>query len=151
MSVAPVGQRRGENGLIDDRRGSAAHRGAVERAPGGPDDGTSADASYDASIERVSVHQWRVGRMPRLFHRNRDRPDERIPAHAKLAAVAAAGDRDGEILLRRSRGRDVHRHVHDVLLGVDEYRSLWEQRLDRLEDYLRDLQAKEKKHGRKKK
>jgi DNA-binding transcriptional ArsR family regulator len=38
---------------------------------------------------------------------------------------------------------------------LEEYRRLWEQRLDRLEDYLRELQAKqakgakEKKRGRK--
>ena len=40
------------------------------------------------------------------------------------------------------------------LKGVDdwleEYRELWEQRLDRLEDYLHELQAKEKKRGRRK-
>ena len=43
-----------------------------------------------------------------------------------------------------------------ALKGVDDwlerYRRLWEQRLDRLEDYLRELQAKdktEKKRGRK--
>jgi len=37
---------------------------------------------------------------------------------------------------------------------IENYRQFWEQRLDRLEDYLRELQAqekaKEKKHGRKK-
>ena len=41
-----------------------------------------------------------------------------------------------------------------ALKGVDDwlenYRRLWEQRLDRLEDYLKTLQAKEKKNGRKK-
>jgi DNA-binding transcriptional ArsR family regulator len=33
---------------------------------------------------------------------------------------------------------------------VGQYRQFWEQRLDRLEDYLRELQTKEKKHARKK-
>lgn len=32
---------------------------------------------------------------------------------------------------------------------VNEYRQLWEQRLDRLEDYLRELQREEKPHVRK--
>ena len=32
---------------------------------------------------------------------------------------------------------------------VDSYRRIWEQRLDRLDEYLRVLQAKEKAHGRK--
>ncbi len=40
-----------------------------------------------------------------------------------------------------------------ALKGVDdwleEYRRLWEQRLDRLEDYLRTLQASEEKTGKK--
>jgi len=33
---------------------------------------------------------------------------------------------------------------------VDAYRKFWDQRLDRLEDYIRNLQAEEKKHGRRK-
>src|SRR5271169_5321312 len=34
---------------------------------------------------------------------------------------------------------------------VEEYRIVWEQRLDRLADYLQDLKKKEKHHGRNKK
>jgi DNA-binding transcriptional ArsR family regulator len=41
-----------------------------------------------------------------------------------------------------------------ALKGVDDwlerYRELWEERFDRLDDYLKSLQAKGKKHGRKK-
>ncbi len=41
----------------------------------------------------------------------------------------------------------------DALKGVDDwlenYRKLWEERLDRLGDYLQKLQTKEKKRGRK--
>lgn len=33
---------------------------------------------------------------------------------------------------------------------VEHYRRFWEQSLDRLDEYLKELQAKEKKHGRKK-
>jgi DNA-binding transcriptional ArsR family regulator len=32
---------------------------------------------------------------------------------------------------------------------LERYRALWEQRLDRLDDYLKTLQAKEKRRGRK--
>ncbi len=32
---------------------------------------------------------------------------------------------------------------------VERYRVIWEQRLDRLDEYLKELQAKEKRHGRK--
>ena len=31
---------------------------------------------------------------------------------------------------------------------LEHYRIFWEQSLDRLEDYLKDLQGKEKRHGR---
>ena len=37
--------------------------------------------------------------------------------------------------------------LKDVAEWVEAYRRIWEQRLDRLDDYLRELQAKEKKHG----
>ena len=33
---------------------------------------------------------------------------------------------------------------------LEQYRRLWEERLDRLDDYLKVLQAKEKRRGRKK-
>jgi DNA-binding transcriptional ArsR family regulator len=33
---------------------------------------------------------------------------------------------------------------------AERYRHIWEARLDRLEDYLQELQQKEKKHGRRK-
>src|SRR5512132_408814 len=60
-----------------------------------------------------------------------------------------------------TRGREAQwrpcRIEPDALRGVDDwlerYRRLWEERLDRLEDYLREIQAKdktEKKRGRKK-
>jgi hypothetical protein len=33
---------------------------------------------------------------------------------------------------------------------VERYRRFWEESFDRLDDYLKELQRKEKKHGRKK-
>jgi DNA-binding transcriptional ArsR family regulator len=33
---------------------------------------------------------------------------------------------------------------------VEHYRRFWEESLDKLDDYLKELQQKEKKHGRKK-
>src|SRR5260370_17320335 len=32
---------------------------------------------------------------------------------------------------------------------TEHYRHVWEERLDRLDDYLREIKAKEKRHGRK--
>lgn len=39
--------------------------------------------------------------------------------------------------------------LKDVAEWVEHYRQFWEQSFDRLDDYLRQLQSKEKKHGRK--
>ena len=41
--------------------------------------------------------------------------------------------------------------LREVSDWVEHYRRFWEQSLDRLGVYLKELQAKEKKHGRKKK
>ena len=41
--------------------------------------------------------------------------------------------------------------LKDVAGWVERYRRFWEQSFDRLEDYLRELQKKEQKHGRKRK
>ena len=37
--------------------------------------------------------------------------------------------------------------LRDVSHWVEQYRQFWEQRLDRLEEYLRELQAKEREQG----
>jgi DNA-binding transcriptional ArsR family regulator len=39
--------------------------------------------------------------------------------------------------------------LKEVADWTERYRHIWEQRLDRLDAYLTELQAKEKKHGRK--
>lgn len=41
--------------------------------------------------------------------------------------------------------------LKDVADWVEHYRTFWEQSLDRLDDYLQELQGKEKKNGRTKK
>ncbi|SRR6266436_827740 len=38
--------------------------------------------------------------------------------------------------------------LKDVADWVENYRMAWEKRLDRLHNYLSEIQAKEKKHGR---
>ena len=39
--------------------------------------------------------------------------------------------------------------LKEVAGWVERYRDFWEQSFDRLDDYLRELKSKEKKHGRK--
>ncbi|MBI3773148.1 MAG: helix-turn-helix transcriptional regulator [Gammaproteobacteria bacterium] len=41
--------------------------------------------------------------------------------------------------------------LQEISDWVVQYRQFWEQSFDRLDEYLQDLQAKEKKRGRKKK
>lgn len=38
--------------------------------------------------------------------------------------------------------------IKDVAAWAERYRHIWEQRLDRLDDYLQELQKKEKRRGR---
>jgi DNA-binding transcriptional ArsR family regulator len=40
--------------------------------------------------------------------------------------------------------------LKDAAEWLEEYRRFWEQSFDRLDEYLRELQKKETKHGRKK-
>ena len=40
--------------------------------------------------------------------------------------------------------------LNEVSHWVEQYRSLWNQKLDALETYLNDLQTKKKKHGKSK-
>ncbi len=39
--------------------------------------------------------------------------------------------------------------LKNVAEWTEKYRHIWEERLDRLDTYLQELKAKEKKHGRK--
>lgn len=58
-----------------------------------------------------------------------------------------------------ARGRDAQwrpcrleaGRLKEVADWVEHYRRFWEQRLDRLDAYLQELQRKEKRHGRRKK
>jgi DNA-binding transcriptional ArsR family regulator len=43
------------------------------------------------------------------------------------------------------------RPLRDVADWVEHYRRFWEERFDRLDQYLKELQAREKRHGRNKK
>lgn len=57
-----------------------------------------------------------------------------------------------------SRGRDAQwrpcrleaERLREVARWVERYRTFWEQRLDRLDAHLRELQREEKKHGHEK-
>jgi DNA-binding transcriptional ArsR family regulator len=114
-----------------------------------------ADPTRRAILARLALGESSVSALAEPF-------DISLPAVSRhLKVLAQAG------LI--ARGREAQwrpcRIELDALKGVDEwleeYRRLWEQRLDRLEDYLRTLQPgeseanapeknQEKKRGRKK-
>lgn len=74
-----------------------------------------------------------------------------LPAVSKhLRVLERAG------LVRRKRSGRMHslkleaKPMQHAQAWIEEYRKFWEQRFDRLDDYLKQLQAKEKKHELKK-
>lgn len=76
--------------------------------------------------------------------------DMSLPAISKHLKVL---ERSG--LITRSRDaqwrpcRLKARPLKDASHWIEGYRRFWEESLDRLDDYLKELQSKEKKHGRK--
>ncbi|HEY0567964.1 MAG TPA: metalloregulator ArsR/SmtB family transcription factor [Xanthobacteraceae bacterium] len=97
-----------------------------------------ADPTRRAILARLALGETSVSELAEPFEMS-------LPAVSKHLKVL---ERAGLI----SRGREAQwrpcRIQPDALKGVDEwlqeYRRLWEVRLDRLDDYLKELQAKEK-------
>ena len=76
--------------------------------------------------------------------------DMSLPAvskHLKVLERAGLVGRDREAQWRPSRLKA--ERLKDVADWVERYRRFWEGSFDRLDEYLQDLQRKEKKHGRK--
>jgi DNA-binding transcriptional ArsR family regulator len=103
-----------------------------------------ADPTRRAILARLALGETSVTELAEPFEMS-------LPAVSKHLKVL---ERAGLI----ARGREAQwrscrielaalKHVDEWL---EEYRRLWDARLDRLDDYLKKLQAKEKKHGRKK-
>lgn len=103
-----------------------------------------ADPTRRAILARLATGESSVTELAEPFHMT-------MPAVTKhLKVLERAG------LITRSRDAQWRpcqlnaEPLKDVSGWVEQYRRHWEARLDRLEDYLKRLQAKEKKHGRKK-
>jgi DNA-binding transcriptional ArsR family regulator len=102
-----------------------------------------ADPTRRAILARLALGETSVSELAQPF-------DMTLPAISKHLKVL---ERAGLI----SRGRDAQRRpcrleaspLRDVSAWVADYRRFWEQRLDRLEDYLKEAQAKRRSHGRK--
>jgi DNA-binding transcriptional ArsR family regulator len=102
-----------------------------------------ADPTRRAILARLTLGETSVGELAEPF-------DMTLPAITKHLKVL---ERAGLI----SRGRDAQRRpcrleaapLREVSEWVADYRRFWEQRLDRLEAYLKKAQAKKGSHGRK--
>jgi len=106
-----------------------------------------ADPTRRAILARLALGETSVSELAKPF----DISGPAISKHLKVLERAGLIARGREAQWRPCRLEPI------ALKGVDEwlerYRVFWEQRLDRLEDYLRELQAKdktEKKRVRKK-
>jgi len=103
-----------------------------------------ADPTRRAILARLAVGETSVTELADPFEMS-------LPAvskHLKVLERAGLIARGREAQWRPCRIEPAAlKHVDDWL---EEYRRLWDARLDRLDDYLQKLQAKEKKHGRKK-
>ena len=75
-----------------------------------------------------------------------------LPAVSKHLRVL-----EGAGLIQRKRDGRIHRlkleaaPMKQASQWIEEYRRFWEESFDRLDDYLKKLQAKEKKHDHRKK
>ena len=104
-----------------------------------------ADPTRRAILSRLASGETSVTALAEPF-------DMSLPAISKHLKVL---ERSGLIV----RGRDAQWRpcrlkaapLKDVADWVEHYRRFWEERLDRLDDYLQELQQKEKPHGRRKK
>jgi len=103
-----------------------------------------ADPTRRAILARLTLGETSVSELAKPF-------DMSLPAVSKHLKVL---ERAGLI----ARGREAQwrpcrietKALKEVDHWLEDYRRMWDERLDRLEDYLQQLQSKEKKHGRKK-
>jgi DNA-binding transcriptional ArsR family regulator len=101
-----------------------------------------ADPTRRAILARLAAGETSVQELAEPF-------DISLPAvsrHLKVLANAGLIVRGREAQWRPARLEA--EPLRDVAGWVEQYRRHWEQRLDQLDDYLKELQRKEKEHGR---
>jgi DNA-binding transcriptional ArsR family regulator len=104
-----------------------------------------ADPTRRAMLARLTLGEASVGELAAPF-------DMSLPAiskHLKVLARAGLIARGREAQWRPCRLQAMP--LKEIADWAADYRRHWEQRLDRLDDYLYTLQSKEKKRGRTKK
>jgi DNA-binding transcriptional ArsR family regulator len=102
-----------------------------------------ADPTRRAILSRLATGEASVTELAEPF-------DMSLPAISKhLKVLERAGliarGREAQWRPRRLKAE----RLKDAADWLERYRRFWEESLDRLDDYLRELQMKEQKHGRK--
>jgi DNA-binding transcriptional ArsR family regulator len=104
-----------------------------------------ADPTRRAILARLALGQTSVTELAQPFEMS-------LPAiskHLKVLEHAGLIARGREAQWRPCRIEGTA--LKDVDNWLERYRQFWDQSFDRLDDYLRELQANEKKRGRKRK
>ena len=104
-----------------------------------------ADPTRRAMVARLATGEASVQELAKPFHMS-------LPAISKHLKVL---EKSG-LIIRRSEAQKrlcklQTKPIKDAVDWLEHHRKLWEERLDRLDDYLKELQQKEKDHGRHKK
>src|ERR1700681_2532273 len=103
-----------------------------------------ADPTRRAILARLVLGETSVGDLAKPF----DISGPAISKHLKVLERAGLIARSREAQWRPCRIEP--RALKSVDDWLERYRCFWEERFDRLDEYLRELQTKEKKRGRKK-
>jgi DNA-binding transcriptional ArsR family regulator len=103
-----------------------------------------ADPTRRAILARLVLGETSVGDLAKPF----DISGPAISKHLKVLERAGLIARSREAQWRPCRIEP--RALKSVDDWLERYRRFWEERFDRLDEYLRELQAREKKRGRKK-
>ncbi|MDB6090241.1 MAG: ArsR family transcriptional regulator [Gammaproteobacteria bacterium] len=103
-----------------------------------------ADPTRRAILARLASGEASVMELAEPF----DMSQPSVSKHLKVLERAGLITRSREAQWRPCRLRA--KPLKDVATWVADYRRHWEQRLDRLDDYLGELQTKARQHGRQK-
>jgi DNA-binding transcriptional ArsR family regulator len=103
-----------------------------------------ADPTRRAILARLALGETTVSELAEPF----DMSGPAVSKHLKVLERAGLIARGREAQWRPCRIETGA--LRDVDAWLAEYRRLWNERLDRLDDYLQELQKKGKKHARRK-
>lgn len=102
-----------------------------------------ADPTRRAMLAKLTEGEASVQQLAKPFRMS-------LPAISKHLKVLA---KSGLIVRRSEAQRRLYKlqtkPIKDAVEWLEHHRKLWEQRLDRLDEYLKELQQKEKKQGHK--